>query len=72
MKRILYGVCRDGLIYSMRAEGFGATGLMRWRHIFNVEERRKLWANMAAALIVMLKDAAAPSKNALKRARRRG
>lgn len=69
-KRLLYGICRDGLIYTWRSERFGCTGILRWGDILNPAARIKLWREMEAGLELLEKEARTPSRNALKRARR--
>jgi hypothetical protein len=71
VKVILYGVCRDGLVFSSRYEHLGCTGILRWGATFRPAEWRLLKTNMLGALQQMYREATAPSRNSFNRARYR-
>jgi hypothetical protein len=72
VKTHFYGIVLDGIVWRLRSDRVGVTGVLRWRQIFSRAARRTLRTNMGGALIQMEGQMTAPSRNQKDRMRRRG
>jgi hypothetical protein len=68
----VYGVVRDGVVYRMRSDRIGTTGILPWRSFFSRADRQQLRLRMYAALHQMTQQMTAPSRNQEDRMRKRG
>jgi hypothetical protein len=71
VRTILYGIVRNGLVFSARTDRFGATGTLTWGKLLSAREWRRLRFGMLNALVQMELQARAPSKNQTRRMRQR-